>query len=301
MFRPLNTLAIGIAVTASSVLPAGEIDLFSSVRTTSVYGDSQSTPVAAPTPRRITDSDRLSLLLSQSGFDTSTAGRRVVSTKKPMDDRTFPVLVVISKDEKNLGIVLALSVVKDENSISAGRLLKLMEANQKHAPAQFAYSSARKRMELFVRIRNENLTGQRLRDEINRLAILAGDTRDLWGMESESDAAPATKTEPAPNSVVKTDQTAPQTAFDLTGRWSATRSTTEAFAVQFSATGTFNLVYVKNGNQSKSTGRFILTGETLTLNGSDGIRLEGAFTSQSATSFQFQPKNLAALRFTKAR
>jgi hypothetical protein len=87
----------------------------------------------------------------------------------------------------------------------------------------------------------------------------------------------------------------------LTGKWSTSRSATEAFAIQFNADQTFVLVYVNGTNQSRSTGTFSLRGSTLTFDGQQGFRLTGTIVSSQDGEFQFTPQNGSALRFKRSK
>ena len=88
------------------------------------------------------------------------------------------------------------------------------------------------------------------------------------------------------------------------GRWSASRASNEAFAILFDASGSFVLVSIKDGKQAKSSGKFTVNGAQLTLEGTDGTRLNGSVTIKSATEFSFQPTSangtVAAFNFRKS-
>jgi len=75
----------------------------------------------------------------------------------------------------------------------------------------------------------------------------------------------------------------------LTGKWTAVKSNTEAFAAEFKADGKFVLVYVRQGKQTRSSGTFLIDSQTLTLNGDTGLKLSGALKSVSNAEFQFSP------------
>ena len=82
---------------------------------------------------------------------------------------------------------------------------------------------------------------------------------------------------------------------------SAAKSSTEAFGIEFKADGTFNLVYIKSSNQTKSSGSFTIASEKLTLTGTDGLKLEGTVALKSAGEFSFKPASGDALNFIKAK
>jgi hypothetical protein len=305
MFRPSNKIAFALIMTATTLAVADDNDLFSDVRTNSVFDSAVDSDNATKTSKSrltpITNAETLRDVLKSVGFEARVAGNRSATTTKQLDPWTFPVLVTISEDEKSIGIRLGLSVIKDEKLLSTSTLLKLMSASQKHAPAQFAYSAQRQRTELSAFMSGNRLTGQQLRDEINRLAILAKETSAVWVVADTSttteESSPA---EPkAPN--VPSASTDGGSEKSLSGTWSATRSYTEAFAVAFKADGTFNLVYVNSGKQTRTSGKFTISNGSLTLAGSDGVRLAGKLTRVSEKEFRFAPKNTAVLSFTKAQ
>ncbi|UUO09171.1 hypothetical protein M4951_12840 [Blastopirellula sp. J2-11] len=299
MFKTIAPLVCGLIASLTSVGLADENDLFSGVRTDVVFVDSSTKGTISPITR-INSTEQLNQMLTAAGLESKVAGSRVVLAKKALDDWDFNVLVTISEDEMSIGLTMPLSTLKDESKLTSTQLLKLLEANQKHAPSVFTFSTQRKRTELFRILPNEAITGQKLRDEINRLAVLAKETVDLWKMPgantNASDAVASEKASPA--------ATAPSTsitAASLIGAWSAAKSKTEALAIRFDADSKFQLVYVKSGKQSKSKGKFSIQADTLSLVGDDGIRLAGKLTITSATKFTFTPSaTIGTLEFSKA-
>ncbi|MEO2013397.1 MAG: hypothetical protein ABGZ53_03400 [Fuerstiella sp.] len=302
MFSSSNKIAFAVIMTATTLAVADDDDLFSDVRTNAVFDSATNSDNTGTTrPKAITNAKTLREVLKSAGFDATTEGNRSVTTTKQLDPWTFPVLVTISDNEKTIGIRLGLSVIKDEKQLSTATLLQLMSASQKHAPSQFTYSAKRHRTELSTFMTGNRLTGQQLRDEINRLAILAKETSAIWAAadsrtDSDKPSPDVTKTKAAPSTLPDSGS---QQSFS--GTWSAIRSDTEAFAVAFKADGTFNLVYVNNGRQTKTSGKFSITNGSLTLAGSDGVRLVGVLTRVSDKEFRFAPQNTAVLTFTRAR
>lgn len=378
-------IAGGLAAGCSRFVLADENDLFSEVRAVSVYDSATAENGTTSTKaKRITNAADLTQLLSAAGFEAAQEGARVVTTKKSLDTAEFAVRVAISEDEFHLVVSIGLTDMPNRQVMSADELLNLMEASLTHAPSQFVYSSQRNRLELLVVLKNQGATGQSLRDEINRLALLARDTEDLWKKDSAAGAASPTTTAssvttdapaasdakasaaapeasapstatpptaappvaaqsaPAPstpsaapvtqapaaaaappaaagsapaatsaappaatgNSGTSAAAVSPTLSKALNGRWTAVRSKTEAFAVQFETDGTFRLAYVNNGKTTTSTGRFSLNADRLTLTGTDGVTMTGAVNSSSDSEFQFVPVSGAAkdatLTFRKA-
>lgn len=285
---------------------AGGDDLFSEVRPVDVF--SQSVTNSAANPERITSAEQLRDLLNSAGFDSRVAGNRAVVLTKELDPWTFPVVVNLAENEQHVAIMLGLRTISDTKELTADVLLKMMSASRRRAPVVFTYSESRTRTEACVVLRNSGLTGQILRDEINRIAIAARDEATIWSAgkadsakksESKSDQTPNTDDADPPT----TPEPAPQNAdvsTSLVGRWSAAKSATEAFAIEFKADATFRLVYVNNGKQTLSSGRFEVADQKLTLNGSDGLKLSGSLTVSSAKEFRFTPAGGTELVFTKA-
>lgn len=250
-------------------------------------------------------------LVSQAGLDPKAVSENVVSTKIQHETWSFPTLVTTSDDRSQVILVLLLAVLEDEQRLSADKLLELMNANRDEAPAFFAYSTKRKRIELYRTLENDGITSEQLRGEISRLAEIAARTQGLWKLETQAGAKPASpptkagaasKPATAKPPTGPVPRTAPSAKADLVGRWSAAKSKTEAFAMQLKADGTFVLVHVNQGKQTRSTGRFTLSGQSLTLAGSDGSKLAGDIRSISDKEFSFQPTGgkAGSLTFKKA-
>ena len=321
---------------ATSTMAAQEEDsLFSSVRASTAFDNDiaanggNSVAVGA---KRLTTTDDLVHTLQEANFEAVAGGTRVAATKKQLDSWMFPVLVTLSEDEQDVSIVLGLRAVSDSQKVPATRLLQLLESNEKSGRTSFAFNRERNRIELFSLIQNSGVNAQSLRDEINRLVILARDTESLWNLEESAGGAALTQAatknggatkvliapvaaSPAPAATAPT-ATTPQTASpaaaspqpasnSVQGRWSASRSATEAFAISLNADGTFVLVSVINGKQTRSTGKFTLQNSQLTLETSDGSRLLGKVTLVSTSEFRFEQQTTGAtgtaLTFRKAK
>jgi hypothetical protein len=295
MSKLIPTLTAAVLVALNSTSFAQHDDLFSNIRQSAVFGGSldgsAQSDTKTTTARRVTSSEQVRDMLKAAGFEAKVVSSRTATTRKELSPWTFPVTVILAEDETNLTIVLGLSAIKDcAKELPAKTLLAMMEASQTHAPHLFTYHSKRERTELSLVVKNQNLTGQQLRDEINRMAVLAKNMDKIWALKSETPAKNETPSDPG----------TPQTTANFVGKWSAARSTTEAFAVEFTANGKFNLVHIKNGNQTKSTGTFTAENGSLNLIGIDGVKLAGKLTINSATQFRFQIQNSAALVFQKA-
>ncbi|MEZ6122222.1 MAG: hypothetical protein R3C49_03475 [Planctomycetaceae bacterium] len=313
MLTRFFSLALLLPISVAAVADESD-DLFSTIRNGSVF-QSESSNSASGVPERITSGEQLRDMLQTAGFTAKLENSRQVTTEKVLDPWTLPVLVEISDDETQVSILLGLNVIDDvDRQLPADRLLKLMAASSQYAPAMFVYSSDRERTELRLTMKNQDLSGQFLRDEINRLAVIARDTSETWSLpkpavdDTPEVAKPNTETPtqasaaaPAATPPATAQSAAPESAPPtLTGRWSAARSDKEAFAIEFLADSRFNLVYVNNGTQTKSSGSFSVTQSNLALTGSDGIKLQGTFATISPTRFRFEPSGSDALEFQKA-
>ena len=304
MRKSLAITSLCLIAAVTSLAQADENDLFSSVRTESVFEPSTGAPTAPAPARRANPLPELEVKISNSGElarKLRLAGlqveedseNRMVSTKTKLGQWTFPVLIVISEDGNQLMIALLLSSASSEDQIPKDKLLELLQANRKYAPSSFGYSSKRKRTELYHMLKNQVISGQKLRDEIDRLATIASETASLWSFGTKSQT-PASKSQTPGTELATTPTESPKTTPSLAGKWVATRSANEAFAIKLNADGTFLLVYVNKGKQTRSNGKFSRNGQQLTLEGSGGVRLSGTVSGQTEKEFQFLPANSAA-------
>lgn len=327
-------VVVGLQLVATNIVAAQEEDsLFSTVDTTAAFETSGDVEKPKRAPRsvredRLITTNDLLRTLQDGNFEGVISGSRTVTTKRQLESWQFPVMVTLSENEQDVTIVLGLRRISDQQKVSATRLLQLLETNQKSGRTSFAFHRERNRLELFSLIENSGITGQTLRDEINRLAILARDTESLWNLEASaggaSESSPATAYPGAtkivsPSAAPSTSNVVPSTApviaaspataavsaNSLHGRWSASRSASEAFAIMLNADGTFVLVSVSSGKQARSTGKYSLLNNQLTLEGSDGSRLSGTVSLTSDQEFRFEPQATGAasvaLTFRKAQ
>lgn len=315
MSKSLSLLALTILMVASrSSAMADDSDLFSDVRTDSVFSSpstgGSNSGGGSSSRKRITKAAELRDMLKSVGFEAKVVNNRIVSTQKELAPWTFPVMVELTEDETRVNIVLGLRSITDTSSeLTADKLLQMMQASQQNAPALFTYNSGRQRTEVTSTLKNRGLTGETLRDEVNRLAIAAKTNETVWAAEEQ----PEQETQPEntqpqttqpqntpPQTTQPPQQNSPNPTARLVGRWSAARSATEAFAVEFKADLTFNLVYVNNGQQTKSSGNYRLENGSLTLTGTDGTQTQGSLTLDSNTQFTLTLPKTAALVFRKA-
>lgn len=314
-----------LANTASFALNAfgQQDDLYSSVRTSAVFSDGTnvlpgSTTIPLETSR-LTSADALVQTLLKADFVAASLGNRAAATTKQLDSWKFPVLVTISDNEQDLLITIGLRAVTNPQKLPAARLLQLLEGNQKLERASFVFNRTQGRLELLSQVRNIGEPHILLRDEIKRLAILARDSENLWNLDNQFGGRPVQAADSTGLEASKSSQTAvtpwiesssaaPNAELSvaaLLGRWSAGRTTTEAFALQLNADSTFVLVSVVSGKQSRSSGTFSVQGHRLSLEGSDGSKIVATLTLISAGEFQFLQQAAGAsgtpLNFRKAK
>jgi len=344
------TALVSVAVNGSKGI-AQDNSLYSSVRASTVFSETAAAG-SGPAPQtfgsgRMTSASELVGWLQSAGFTASAVGDRAVSTIKQLDSWRFPVLVTISEDEQDLLVVIGLRNISEPQKLSVAKLLSLLEANQKTGRASLVFSSERRRIELQTVLANGSMSSglekhSEIRDEINRLAILARDKEAVWNLEeihggaslpvtvaSETQAfrsalapqdvvatspgsvpgslpvAPNAPTSAAPATIPRAMPPAIEVSLNsLQGRWAASRSATEAFAMQINGDSTFVLVSIISGKQARSSGKLTLLNGQLTLEGSDGIRIAGSVTMVSASELQFSSQSTsgaaAVLSFRKA-
>ncbi len=225
---------------------------------------------------RLLTVDALVERLKAAGFaDVQATGRSAMITVS-VDDLALPAEVKISDDEQHIWFMLSFSqasadsqdAVRTEKQLpSAETLTSLLELNSTEPRVRYAWNRSRQSLELVSVLANLNLSALTLRDEINRLTSTARSSSSLWKPLTPSDSS----------------------AELLIGRWSGARSSTEAFAIEFSAGNKFSLVFAQNGKQTRSTGTYQLEGQNLRLTSPDGGNLSGAFQRKSATEFLFSP------------
>ncbi len=253
-------------------------------------------PIAPPPGQSAPDSAGLGALAATvklAGFEPKQVSDQIVQTKVQLDKWSFPVLISSNQQKQEVVLVVLLSLVKDETQLSSAKLLELLDASREHSPAYFAYSSKRKRIELYRTVEGQAPSAQRLKTELNRLAEIAKSTETLWNLTAVQTNKPVTT---SPTALPK-----PAATPSLAGKWSAAKSAKEAFAVQLTADGKYTLVHVADGKQTKSSGTFTLAGQQLTLAGSDGTKIAGNITSQSQQQFVFAPSGSKAAPLTFKR
>jgi len=307
---------------------AAEDELFTRIPIDSVFKKSTEPPTnargndSAEKSIRVLNITQLNDLLKEAGLEPEVS-ESAVTVKMQQSKWTFTTVLGLDENRQQIVILMRLIDLEGKAPLSADRLLTLMMVNRDLRPAMFSYSDKNKRIELLMGLDNDQISGRSLRDELRRLAGVAESSAPLWEVEAVAQtpspaAAPAAppaaqnvNRPAAPNSAVGTQPAqrpvaaatpAPAATSGVVGRWSAARSAKEAFAMLLNADNTFVLVYVKDGKQSKSTGKFTLTGSQLSLSTTDGGKFGGTVSNLSAKSFDFTPPTGATgkLTFQKA-
>jgi uncharacterized protein (TIGR03066 family) len=298
-----KTLFLTVSLAAAGLFaPTMRADeLFSRESTGSVFRESnridatQGRPQAVEQGRKIGSAAQLSDILRDSGLEPEAEGERIVNVKLQHAKWTFPIAMGINEAGDQIRLAMTLSQFEAGKQPTSNQLLALLGANREHQPAFFSFSEKRRQIELFLSISNEQVTARLLREELRRAATIAESTASLWDINSSPPVAKTpTIAKPAQ------PQTAPATSSGLIGKWSAARSNTQAFALQFKADGSFMLVSVINGKQTKANGKFNLNATQLTLTTDKGTST-AAVTNISANSFEFTPPGKAGAKLTFKR
>lgn len=318
MTRPLFVLTLSLCAAGqmafSSVSQADE--LFSRVPIDKVFTPTGPSPSPEIGPRQSIERGQKVLSISQLADLLRDAGlepqvdeevEKIANVRLQHARGIFEISLALTDNRDEIEMVLRLTDL-DGKQLPAEKLLALLAANREHQPAVFSFSEKRKRLELWRSVTNIDISPRALREELRRLTTIAESTAGLWdiGLAAAPSPAPQQGTQPAPAPQPAPSTGQPPTAntllSTLTGKWSAARSAKEAFAMALNADGSFVLVYVKDGKQSRSTGRFTLQGTQLSLNGSDGSKLSGTISSVTEKSFEFTPQGSSAgkLSFQKA-
>jgi len=266
-------------------------------------------PEADPSAKPI-NLARVVELFVEAGLEAAIDGENTASLKLQHSRWTFPVVISMDQDREKVRLEMLLTELEGQPALAGERLLGLLGSNLEIQPAFFSFSDKRKRIELIGSLPNSLVTAESLREELSRLAGISERTASLWevaGASTAPTAGPAAGPVAAtPNNLAVSPPTqAPTQApaqtsgnSNVVGKWSASRSQTEAFAMQLSADGSFVLVFVKDGKQSRSTGKFTLGGNLLSLTTTDGGKFTGQLANITARSFEFTPQGGKATKLT---
>lgn len=331
----LSLLNVGGAWGAEGLFSDVSLDLTppapSTDQTGPAAGEGQAprqSPLGAP-------ADQLGLALLVAGYQPKEVSPNVVAISMTVEEMTIPVLVSTETASNQLRLTMLLSSLANVRQLPTASLLKLLGSNRTLQPAFFAYNESQQRIELQVSLPANSTSDTRLREELDNLAEIAKKTEKTWniGQMVTSPVAQADSTSPAEQPKASDDEpeiiiapvtikkapsqpqtgapTPPQAAAPiaaqknpLVGKWSATLSNEDAFALLLKKDGSFVLVHVKSGKTTQTSGNTTLAGNLLTLTSTDGTKLAGTVTMKSATEFNFRPQSTTgkskALVFKKA-
>ncbi len=329
MTRPLASLLClsALVVAGASASSSRADDLFSSIPIDTVFAPKGDASPGQARPdekservQRVLNITQLTDILRDAGLEPE-ADESAVLVKLQHARWTFPIVLGLDESQERIVMLVRLADLTGKSALSSERLLALLGAGRELRPASFTYSEKHKRVELLMTIDNDAISPRMLREELRKLGQLAENTAGLWDMSAPNTnvattpAAPAAGAKAGQNLTINTNggaknaaappagvgaAAAPAAAGSLLGKWSAARSNKEAFAIQLNGDSTFVLVYIKDGKQSRSSGKFTLSGSQLTLTGSDGTQFSGGVSGVTAKTFDFAPPRGTKLTFQKA-
>ena len=297
--------AVAVLCLAGIVVPAQADDgLFSTISVDSVYSKSSdsSDAVASSRKGRVRSADHLGRLLRIEGFGFEKVGERTYGAVTKLDDWSFPTLVTLSEDRTRIGLIAGLVRYDENSALKPEQMLDLLSANQSVAPYQFGFNKDRKRTELTLALNNDGVDSSVLAAQIKKLTEAARDSSEVWYRKSQSEKTIKTAETPSkttdPGTSEKTN--AAITPSKLVGKWTASRSSTEAFALQMTADGKFTLAFVSGGKTTVSKGTFGLQGDSLVLSVDQGASLTGPASLITNDQFTYSPNGGAKLTFNRA-
>ncbi|MGI9473721.1 MAG: type III secretion system chaperone [Rubripirellula sp.] len=286
-----------LAVTSSTSLVRSDDDLFSEVAMESVFAKSNSTTkksVAAPSPTdqidRITGTSGLTQVLKTAGFEPTTKDGKV-TFRLEHGGWAFPAALRVDVESDRIICQLSLIEVAKDAKIDQTALLGLLSAGDPGKAAFFAFDREEELMQLQASLSNRSVIAREMANELRQLASFAGEKSELWSKLTVKQPKKAASKPTAPKALTPSPRTpasnttasksAGSKGISLVGRWSASLSSTEAFAIQVSANDRFQLANVKAGKSTVSKGALVRNGNKLTLNGDDGTKINCLVTAQS--------------------
>ncbi len=263
--------------------------LFSHIAMESVYESKTVTPldVAAISDtsmlERVTGASSLVLALKAAGFNP-TRDDEQVTIEVDHAGWKLPIRMRVELEKDRIVCAMSLVELKDMSGVASDSLLSLLASGKATEGAFFAFDRDKKLIQLKTSFSNRGLTARGLKADLVNLASLAELHSDVWsklGTAVKTDAvvgAPERKTVPAKE---------PAESFSIVGRWGATLTSGESFAILVGADNRFKLVQVKGKKSSVSSGKLTLEGNRLTLVGDDKVTISGDIKQSSKDEFQF--------------
>lgn len=302
-----KTLLLAVVSLSTTLMASARAEdgLFSPLRlgsTSSSTGRAASTDTA---PRTLSNASAVQTLLLAAGYTARIDERETLRIDISRGEWTAPVLIQLADAGHQVRMAMRLSELEANTIIAPKTLRGMLQANRTNWGAFFAIAGQPQRIELVKTISNNGLDSELLRTELEKLAEMAEKTRDIWNAEgirlrqstgedeaetaepetNESSTPPASASETPQTPTTTTTQpeakpAAPAT-LSLDGKWIATPTTNEAFALQIDTDSSFKLVHVKGTKSTKSKGTWTLAGTTLTLKGDDGTTIAGTVARKS--------------------
>ncbi|TWT87661.1 hypothetical protein Mal64_32030 [Pseudobythopirellula maris] len=291
MFRPL-AFALPLLFLATTTA-WGQESLFSDVAIESVFAD-ETAPEASNTTAaaagRVTGAGQLAELLEKSGLEGKREGAATVSTKIAESGLTLPATLTVAVDRDQIDVAMTLRKLAEGETLSSKSLLELITTADTAPGVYFVYNASESRLELRHTLSNRGLTPSRLERALRSMARLAELRQKAWGSGKDSDetAANTSSSTPAATPTAAADAPAASAAGLPIGSWIATVGDGQAFAIRIAEDGAFNLVHVKDGKSTTSTGQATRTGDRLTLSGKDNLKIAGNLSGVSADGFELK-------------
>lgn len=280
-----------IAVFAASLsevsLLRAEEGLFSEVAMESVFAKPASTPAGVASKEasdqydRITSVSSLTEALKAAELNPKSS-KNGVKVDLPHEGWKFPVTLAVEIDEDRIRCEMSLIAIDDAGA-DTETLLDLLALGDAIEGAFFAFDRDKKLIQIRSSLSNRSITPSQLKAELVNLAVFAEKHSEVWKkLESKSTT---TNSSGVSNRTVQS-QPKPKQSLTVLGRWSASLSSGESFAIQMNADSKFQLVHLKSGKATISKGKATLSGDRLTLAGDDAVTLNCRVTQTSADKFQ---------------
>lgn len=125
------------------------------------------------------DNDSLKQMLTTMGYEPKALSKGFLLAIK-QDTWTINMQVVISGDQRKLGLNANLGKVEDPDSVTAARWLNLLISNGDIDPSAFYYNKEQKKLYLHRSFDNRAATPAVLRQEIDNFASNVRQTEKLW-------------------------------------------------------------------------------------------------------------------------
>lgn len=220
----------------------------------------------------------------------------------------FPVSLAVEVDQDRIVCEMSLAVI-DDSAAGTETLLDLLSLGNSIDGAFFAYDRDKKLIQLRSSFTNRSITASQLKADLLKLAGFAEKHSDVWSkLKTKSKSKTKAKTgssdttnpsNPSPS------KSAPQ-KLSLVGRWTASLSSGESFAIQMTSDSKFQLVHLRSGKSTISKGTATRSADRLTLTGDDAVTLNCRVEQTLADKFRLTILNTkgnaaVTLDFKKAK